>query len=199
MYKINPCVADVVLNQQSICNLCNKKVVDLTELTEDQVADLIVQEKGELCGISAVSNFNSVYYLHPFRRFALAILIVFGSSVFTLSVQAQEVVQKIQNDTINKNQSTKSTALIKGIVVDKSTNEPIPFVNVWYEINGVKYGASTDFDGKFNVIAQPLFFANDSTINFTLNIQNIGYSKMKLENIKIEQGKTIDLGKIQLI
>lgn len=175
-----------------------QKVVDLTQLSDVEVNELINKNNGNLCGISTVSNFNTAYYLHPFRRFALAILIVFGSSVFTLSVQAQDVIENIQKDTINKVKPTNTSTLLKGVVVDKKTNEPLPFVMIVFEDNGIKQGGHTDFDGYFNIDTRSLFQYNDTTSTITLTIQYVGYKKVILENIKIEKGKILNLGSIQL-
>jgi carboxypeptidase family protein len=47
----------------------------------------------------------------------------------------------------------EATGSIKGKVIDKSTGEPLPFVNVILQnqTTGRPYGGASDFDGKFDI------------------------------------------------
>lgn len=40
---------------------------------------------------------------------------------------------------------------IKGKITEEETNETLPGVNVWVEVNGSKQGTATDLDGKFTI------------------------------------------------
>ena len=69
---------------------------------------------------------------------------------------------------------------ISGSVVDDTTGEPIPGVNV--TIKGTKKGTSTDFDGNFTIVAP-----DDAT---TLVISYIGYTT---KDVVIEVGKNLTI------
>ncbi len=198
MYKINPCVAEIELDQQSICNLCKKKVFDFTGMSNQAVVALAKENYGNICGKSDISFMNTAYYLHPFRRFALALLIVFGSSVFILSAHAQDTIAKIQRDTLfSKPESTIPTH-IKGTILDEETNEPIVFANVWIENDGQLIGASTDFDGHFVLPISSSIFNKNTALSVNLNVSIIGYEKLTIENIILNIGKITFLDKLYL-
>ncbi len=59
---------------------------------------------------------------------------------------------------------------IDGIVVDKETNKPIPFVNIWVE--NIDVGTSSDNEGNFHLI--------DSVINRNLIVSSVGYETQKI-------------------
>ncbi|MDZ7357610.1 MAG: carboxypeptidase-like regulatory domain-containing protein, partial [candidate division KSB1 bacterium] len=55
---------------------------------------------------------------------------------------------------------------IKGVVVDKKTNAPLPGANVY--IRGTTFGAATDINGRFS-------FSYEPTRSFNLTVSYIGY------------------------
>lgn len=196
MYKINPCVADFTLDQQNICNLCKKKVVDLSKYSETEVAALASNSPDGICGSGPISKMNTAYYLHPFRRFALAVIVVFGSSLFILDAKAQDTIVKLQKDSLNKVQiSNKQETAIVGNITDKETGEPIPFANVIMEINGGITGTTSDFDGNFKLKIEDF---TESSLNVQFSISFIGYEKYSSSVITITKGKTINIGNIFL-
>jgi len=82
---------------------------------------------------------------------------------------------------------------IRGVVMDKNLNEPIPYVTVAIknEAGEIITGAATDEDGKFQIKDLP-----DGKL--TVSIQYIGYKTYKTE-ITLERGnRNLDLGSIQL-
>lgn len=75
-------------------------------------------------------------------------------------------------------QTNNSTAIIKGVVNDKETGEPIPFANLLlYNDSGLVSGASTDFDGKY------AFDKLDSG-EYRIEIKFIGYQPSVVKGIK---------------
>jgi hypothetical protein len=196
MYKINPCIADFKLDKESICNLCKKKVLELSAYTEDEVVGLINNTPEGVCGSGSISRMNTAYYLHPFRRFALALVIVFGSSLFVLDANAQDTIVKLQNESLNPvHLETQDKTVISGIITEKETGEFIPFANVWIEVEGQMYGTTTDFDGKFNLNLNNI---TTSSITVQLNISFIGYAKYVSSPITLIQGNQINAGTIEL-
>jgi hypothetical protein len=81
--------------------------------------------------------------------------------------------------TITGLQAQKLTK-IKGQITDKSTGEPLPFVNVFFE--GKDIGTVTDYDGHYELITQ--WASEKLTASF------IGYNT---------QTKTIEIGKSQVV
>jgi hypothetical protein len=73
------------------------------------------------------------------------------------------------------------TGKISGQVKDRSTNEPLPGVNVIIE--GTNLGAATDEDGFFFIINIPPGV-------YTLKTQMIGYATYIMENAKVSINRT---------
>jgi outer membrane receptor protein involved in Fe transport len=76
---------------------------------------------------------------------------------------------------------------VKGTVVEAGTNEPLPGADV--VVVGTTKGVATDFDGNF-VLEVP---AGEQTLKFSF----VGYDANTVK-VNVENGKTIDLGKVTL-
>lgn len=73
---------------------------------------------------------------------------------------------------------------LQGKVMDASSGEPLPFVNVVVERNGVQVtGASSDFDGKFTI--KPI-----SPGSYTIKATFTGYKPLQINGIVINSDKT---------
>ena len=68
------------------------------------------------------------------------------------------------------------TGKIVGTIVDSETKESLPGVNVYLE--GSQFGAATDMDGIFFIINVPAG-------NYTLMASLIGYSDVKIQDIRV--------------
>ncbi len=68
---------------------------------------------------------------------------------------------------------------IKGKVRDSSTNELLPFVNVWVEANGNKIGAVTDLDGKYTI--KPL-----NAGKYSVHASFVGYRTTVITNVVVK-------------
>ena len=69
-----------------------------------------------------------------------------------------------------------TTGKITGIVTDKTTGEPLPFVNII--IVGTNLGAATDIDGNYVIL-------NISPGNYSVKAQYIGYQAVLVENVSV--------------
>ena len=69
-----------------------------------------------------------------------------------------------------------TTGKIAGRITDKSTGEPLPFVNVI--IVGTTTGAASDIDGYFNIL-------NLAPGTYSVKASAIGYNSMLVENVKV--------------
>jgi hypothetical protein len=76
----------------------------------------------------------------------------------------------------------QTTGKIAGIVLDKQTQEPIAGANVFIE--GLSLGAASDISGDF-------FILNIPPGKYTLNIQMIGYSNYKINDLRISVNRTV--------
>jgi outer membrane receptor protein involved in Fe transport len=72
-------------------------------------------------------------------------------------------------------------AKISGKVTDAATKEPLPSVNV--TIEGTTYGAATDANGEY-------FIINLAPGTYTVVASMIGYSKVRVENVSVNTGRT---------
>ena len=79
------------------------------------------------------STTQSVYYS------LLALLII----LFSVPLIAQDKSEKLKKAKLTK---------VRGLVIDKDTKEPLPFVNVAFL--GTTVGTTTDFDGKYEIETQ---------------------------------------------
>jgi hypothetical protein len=112
------------------CNKCEKVVVDFTTMTDDEVQHYFINKAHEkTCGRFYNTQLQEVKleidiekiapYLTWYKKFALACLIVFGSTLFSMSnalgQQVQPVVGKpsVKNAHINTEEKTKKYKLGK--------------------------------------------------------------------------------------
>ena len=70
-----------------------------------------------------------------------------------------------------------STGKLAGKITDKSTGEPIPFVNVI--LVGTTIGAATDVDGYYTILNIP-------PGTYSVRASAIGYNNMTVENVNIQ-------------
>jgi hypothetical protein len=78
--------------------------------------------------------------------------------------------------------ATAQKTVVKGKVYDKSTGEPLPFVNIAFQNS--KIGTTSDFDGNYYI---ETYYATD-----TLMATYVGYKIFKVK-IKKDQTQTIDI------
>src|SRR5512137_878591 len=72
-------------------------------------------------------------------------------------------------------------AKIAGKVTDAATKEALPSVNV--TIEGTTYGAASDVNGDY-------FIVNLAPGTYTVVASIIGYSKVRVENVAVNTGRT---------
>jgi len=78
-----------------------------------------------------------------------------------------------------------TTSNIKGLILDES-NEPLPGANVVavHIPTGTRYGAATNYDGRYNLLNLRVGGPYTVTITF------VGYKEQVLDNIFLNLGKT---------
>jgi len=83
-----------------------------------------------------------------------------------------------------------TTGIIEGVVKDKDTGEPLPFVNII--VMGTKFGAATNIDGYFKITHVP---AGYYKVRFTM----IGYQPYTVENIRVVQDLKTVVENVKLV
>ena len=81
-----------------------------------------------------------------------------------------------------------TAAILKGIVTDKSTNEPL--IGATIQIKGSEKGVTTDIDGTFS-------FTNLPEGTYTLIVKYLGYQSQQLESVKI-LGKEANIIQVEM-
>lgn len=84
---------------------------------------------------------------------------------------------------------SQQTATITGMVYELETQKPLPGVAVVLE--GKTKGAFTDQNGQFII-------SNVAVGSYNLIFSFLGFTKMALENIQVDEGQTLDLGRIEM-
>ena len=77
-----------------------------------------------------------------------------------------------------------TTGKLTGKVTDKSTGEPLPFVNII--LVGTNLGAATDIDGNYVILNIP-------PGNYNVKAQYIGYQPVLVENVSVSIDLTTTL------
>ena len=142
-------------------------------------------------------------------RFCLALFMVFGSLLFTIDGHAQTrhavkgtYTGDVASDSLRReyeelnnpsavvnNENSANTHgvmqqehnyMIKGVVTDKETKEPLPFVSVYFEWDGKKYGAISDMEGNYS-ISVPHFVDPKASLN--LSFRFVGYDDMDVKGV----------------
>jgi len=78
----------------------------------------------------------------------------------------------------------QSSGKLAGVVVDKSTGEPLPGVNVILE--GTTQGSSTDIDGYYVILNVPVGV-------YTMRANYIGYKDYVVQNVRVSAGITTEI------
>lgn len=141
------------------CGQCDKVVYDMTSKSHEEVKRHFEDNNGQLCG-----RFRPSQIVHfplgrqslgkrLLRRFALSILIVFGSTLFSWGASSGNVFFTQLQDAAGLMQSPDTTEMItiRGSLKIQETGEPMMFANVVLRDGGlVLAGAVSDFDGNFS-------------------------------------------------
>jgi hypothetical protein len=172
------------------CQACSKVVADLTALTDAEVLRTIQAGGGGFCGriqgvrTGRIRPLQSASFL---SRFAFALLLAFGSFLFTLDAQAGTFFRAwktgIKGDSTVD--TTHDTLLVEGTVSDKENAEGIPFAAVTVLFEGkIVERTITDIDGKFRV---KLPRATYSKVD--VEVVSAGYEKMLVKDVLIGKAK----------
>jgi hypothetical protein len=205
------------------CSTCSKNIPELHLLSDAAIIRLYLQNEGEFCGRIAPTQLERIRIhetalsaqigLQDVQDSVLKRMLVGGLIAFTLTSWNVAFAEKLPVTTTIIDQfmmdqtrvfgpkDTLRNVVVRGVITDKKTQEPLPFGVVYIEFNGLKYGCQSDIDGnyqlcvggKFPVNTQVILVAKfpdyqTKTMELKLNSENIRQNiELELdENILIE-------------
>ncbi len=118
--RLNACVED--LNAMSptengrFCLSCNKNIVDLTDKSNEEIHQLYIENNGDLCGIVLPNQLEERKYYHPLKRFAFALMLVFGSALFVFGGNIQPHFDSFRLKVLTEVANVDTAHTIKGFV-----------------------------------------------------------------------------------
>lgn len=179
------------------CQSCSKEVIDFTNKTDKEVLEYFKNNDKKTCGNfyeKQLKTYTERRTSKELKKYSF--ISAFSFSIISLFTSNSVIAQKNTNDTII-NQPKKvfkgitlvTHPTIKGTVVSKTDNIPIPGVSIILK-NSV-LGTETDFDGFFKI--------NNINEGAVLSIYAIGYKSQEIIitknqsilNIKLEEDNTI--------
>ena len=167
--------------KKKFCGDCSTYVYDLT--TTD-LLDLDQKTINGKCIVINNTQLDDLMFIHPLKRFAAALFIVFGSSLFIIpSALAQEKADTtIQSKTVT----------IKGRVVNKK-GKPIKDCDVTLDSYGdFEYKLRTNAKGDFEVTVNRTRLAS----NFWIRIEKKKF--WRTAHLEITEKNIFNLGSIEL-
>jgi CarboxypepD_reg-like domain len=168
-----------------ICGQCDKKIVDFSKTSWSEIEKLQRQNNNGVCGMYNPRQLDNWGQEIPtYNNSLLKAAAITGLTIsFATSSHGQ---------TIN----TADSIVIKGKIIDETTSEELPFVNVL--LKNSKVGTATDIDGNFKLVLRNVL---STPMPDTLEVNYVGYRKKQIifrdikeinnsENkIKLEDGK----------
>ncbi len=168
------------------CNKCAKNVLDLTNKSDAEIKQLYAENNGKMCGRIKSTQLTVYPFISEKKKllakFCFALYLVFGSLLFNGQVVAQNNV----SETIEQNQR-EAAYIIKGLVTDKETNEPIPFVNVFLEGSNPRV-VMTDENGKYKL---ELYQEDLNFDGILISFEGLGYKRFLVKDILLRDQKHI--------
>jgi hypothetical protein len=182
-FTILPCTEQFELDQNNICSKCQTKILSSEEI------NLTSGDGGRVCVKGSLKNMNTHYVMDPFRVFAFSVILVFGSSLFTMEARAQSTAPV----EISKEQT--QGVKVSGTLHDENGIE-LPFANIaFYQKEILIDGVQTDIDGYFELTIAPQYLDKKVTVK----IKYVGFDNLVIELSKKQlQSGHIDLGEIIL-
>ncbi len=142
------------------CAVCDLTVLNLKGKTHDEIVS-IKEEKGKICGRVTQLQVAEFQYLHPLKRFAIALFLVFGTGLFTTSYS--QILGDSTQQAENKHEFT-----LKFKAID-SKGKPLPGVYISFDsfdhFSDYKEG-TTDENGELSIS----FWHSKETIELTADI-----------------------------
>ena len=154
--------SDMTPNEKGrYCDQCAKTIVDFSQVSDNELAQLFIQKKGKICGRFNTTQLNRDIQIpmpaKPSRNAAtvgLLLTSMLGATIATSQTTPTEQIEvrHIQGkiampQTINEEPIEKT--FVEGIVRDAETGEAILFAPV--QIKGYEIKTETDIEGKYKL------------------------------------------------
>ena len=192
---------------QRHCTSCDKVLTDFSGMSDTELALWFTHSKGKMCGRFSPHQLNRNLTLpaaQPRPKYWLNALWLLPLSWFATDAKAQQneiLKSKPVVSVPNGSVQTKITNLtadgdtlpqvIKGVVLDKQTNEPLPFVNIYIKPEngqGPVYGTVSDIDGNYSLkIPDSL-----RTKSFTLVFMYVGFDKQEIQVNRLSDNHSLN-------
>lgn len=139
------------------CEICQLSVLNLNDKSMEDI-EILKEENGKICGRVSKIQVAEFQYLHPLKRFAIALFLVFGTSLFTMSY-SQILNESIQLEELENSYKIDFKAVNKN-------GDPLSGVFVNFDTNDDYKEGSTDDNGNLS-----LSFSNASnSVEIYVNI-----------------------------
>lgn len=174
---------EMTINQSNkFCEQCSKHVIDFTSLNDSELVSILENSTGKICGRLNKQQLNRIIHtskpkprIQLNQLFASLLLItpIKNSLANPIKSNTQITTSHQEVHELKKHEPIKDSLknTIRGVVIDATTKEPLPFVRII--LKETTLGTMSDFDGKF------IFKVPDSLITekTTLIISTIAYEK----------------------
>lgn len=174
-----------------ICSACEKKIIDFTGKTWNEIASLQTANNNSLCGLYTQKQLD--HWGRQASSIGMNTKAIAAVSSLLLSISpavaSVPITPKIEvhcPDTLILEQPADSTKLaytIRGKITDSETGEPLPFINVHNTSKHI--GAISDFDGNYEL---QIPMDSSDTLSDTLEFSSIGYVTKKV--VGLPEGKS---------
>ncbi|MET3537361.1 hypothetical protein [Chryseobacterium limigenitum] len=170
------------------CDLCSKKVLDLSNLNDSEILNIIQQNKGEkFCGIVFKNQINrslqpkiSFSQNHHSRKTTftkIAAGVILTASIFNSYPAQTKTVTKTEfvfskskifkENTKEEDKTGDGNMIISGKVLIKGTNKPGPQTTVHFITPSRIYSAKTDIKGFYNLKVPKESIKAENLLEFT--------------------------------
>ncbi len=182
--RLNPCIERLSdmkpVDGGRFCDSCAKTIVDLTEKSNQEIRQMYDEHNGKLCGIVKPNQLQENRFYHPLKRFALALIIVFGTSLFVFANASG--FNQFRSEAISQLKQSEVKLTLKGFVF--GGGNPLVGAEVVATVGGTDYVAYSDLDGAFKIDV-PQEYSGDITIKYV----HAGY-KNSTKDFHVKDGMT---------
>ena len=187
------------------CAACDKVVVDFTRMTDAEVVAWLQKQSGKICGrVRADQLARPVFapdYSPLWRKWLAAVMVALGlGKLMVGNAQAQTAVphltqyraSEISEDTASivaasDENLTTSRYILRGIVVDSISHQPLPGVTIL--LRGTNVGVYTGPDGRFELYLRPV----DTQQPPIVSVSTIGFQGHRFIPVDLAQDYRIEL------
>lgn len=189
------------------CTSCSKVIPELHRMTDAAILEQFMQNSGDFCGRIAPAQIQRIRFDESALRAQVQVKQVqdsllrriIGGGLLALTFTTWNVTyaeklpltptvidQFVMDQAVLAGPGdTLTNVIIKGKVIDKTTGELLPFVTLYIEVNGTKYGCNSDMDGNY-FLKVPGKFPVKSLL--CLKAKSLGYNPIQIDvKLKSEQ------------